>query len=105
MLSPNNDRYPIGDIGPDEVVNVYAWNNRPFYLQEENGIVLRHGSMPIQILPLELVRPDSSWVKDNLLLVVLLGALALFFTQKMVFVIRMCSKTVDPKIGKNLNVE
>jgi hypothetical protein len=42
---------------------------------------------------------------DNLILVALLGGLVLYSAQKMVYVIRMCSKKVDPDIEKRVNLE
>lgn len=105
MASLDNGRYIIGDIGPDDTVDVYAWNNRPFYFQEEDGIIMRQGNERVEIIKRQLMGPQSSWVKNNIILVVLLGGLVLFLLQKMFFVIRLCSGKVDPKLGKKISLE
>jgi hypothetical protein len=104
-LPQNNGKYILGDLEPNEKIDVYAWYNRPFYAQQDNSVVLRHGDHSVHIYNIELVKPERSWVKDNLILVIILGGLLLFIIQKTAYVIRMCSKNVDPKYEKKINLE
>ena len=103
ILSPSDNNYAIGDIGPGESVNIYAWNDRPFYFQEENEIILRHDGGLGEVLLYKMVGPRSSWIKNNLILIALLGVLALVMMWKMVMVIQSCVQNIEPDLEKRVS--
>jgi hypothetical protein len=105
VLAPIGNRYTIGDIRPDEQVDIYAWNNRPFLFEEENNIVLRHSDGQSSIIKYIEGQPERSWIRDNIILVIIFGSLILLLAQKMVMVIQSCVKTVEPKIEKRITLE
>jgi len=98
ILVPVGNRYFIGDVNPGETVTVYGWSDRPFYVQEENGVTLGHDGGLSEVLHQKTVEPGSPWRKQNLFLMAIFIVLILLLVHRMTLTIYSCIQSLDPKL-------
>ncbi|MBN2719977.1 MAG: hypothetical protein JXR72_02615 [Proteobacteria bacterium] len=91
-------RFGVGDINPGESVTIFGWNDRPFYVQEEQDVVLGHQGGLSEILYFKMEKPVESWVKQNIVLLVIFISLILLLLHKMVLTINTCVRQLDPDL-------
>ena len=98
ILIPVSDRYFIGDVNPGETLTVLGWSDRPFYVQEENGVILGHDGGHSEVLHQKTVEPGSPWRRQNLFLMVIFIVLIFLLIHRMTLTIYSCIKSLDPKL-------
>jgi len=104
FLVPMDEKYIIGDINPGQTVTLFGWNDRPFYIDEENKVFLGHKDGLSEILIYKPQKPAYSWVKQNIILLVIIIFLIMLLLQKMVMIISTCKTPLDPELEERTRV-
>jgi hypothetical protein len=98
MLVPVDDKYFLGDVGPGEKLAVYGWNDRPFYVQEEIGVLVGHEDGLSEVLYYNVLEPVKTWWNQNLFMMVIFIVLIFLLVHRMLLIISSCIKSLDPKL-------